>query len=296
MSVDIRSRVDGEVEAVDPARCFGELLPRRSSDERDRLDDARPRVRAAPLVLEVDGDAWTLADDDGTVRVRAGRADDAETVLRLSAAQLERPRHRSGHGGRHADQRIARPTRRTFRRVARLVAPAPWRARRPRAARARRGRPRRRVGRAPRARPQLHRRRATRRHGRLPPTRGVPPHRPACSPKTRWPRCPRDMDARRAHLLARRRPVVVGAQQRRRRPARAHAALRRGVARGRAAGRRRAPAAPRRPHRRRPRVRQHGRTTASRRCSSRSTWSRASPTCRGTRTARSAVTATTAAA
>ena len=89
MSVDIRSRVDGEVEAVDAAQCFGEVLPQAFERHRDLLR-RRPcaRSRPRPLVLDVDGDAWTLADDDGTVRVRAGRADDAATVLRLSAAQL----------------------------------------------------------------------------------------------------------------------------------------------------------------------------------------------------------------
>ncbi len=88
MTVDIRSRVDGEVEAVDPARCFGEILPDAFERQRERLQDALRVFAPAPLVLEVDGDAWTLADDHGTVRVRAGRADGAETVLRVSAAQL----------------------------------------------------------------------------------------------------------------------------------------------------------------------------------------------------------------
>jgi hypothetical protein len=88
MSVDIRSRVDGEVDSVDPARCMGEVLPEAFERHRELLGDALRAFAPEPLVLEVEGDAWTVAADGGTVRVRAGRVDDAGSVLRMSATQL----------------------------------------------------------------------------------------------------------------------------------------------------------------------------------------------------------------
>ena len=88
MSVDIRSRVDGEVDVIDPTVCFEQLLPAAFEQHRELLGEALRVFAPEPLVLEVDGDAWTLADDRGTVRVRAGRADDAGVVLRVSAMQL----------------------------------------------------------------------------------------------------------------------------------------------------------------------------------------------------------------
>ena len=84
--------------------------------------------------------------------------------------------------------------------------------------------------------------------------------------------------------------------ERRRRPARAHAGRGRRVPADRPARGRRAPA---RASGRLPEAATSGgraSATASRRCSSPSASSRASPTCRGTRTARSAATATSAAA
>ena len=75
MSVDIRSRVDGEVDAVDPAACFGEVLPAAFEQERDLLAHAVEVFAPTPLVIEVAGEPWTLAVDDGV-------------VLRTTAAQL----------------------------------------------------------------------------------------------------------------------------------------------------------------------------------------------------------------
>jgi hypothetical protein len=88
MSVDVRTRVDGEVEVIDPVRCLSHDLPAAFAANRDLLDEALRVFAPEPLVLEVDGEPWTLADDDGTVRVRDGRVDDAGSVVRLSAAQF----------------------------------------------------------------------------------------------------------------------------------------------------------------------------------------------------------------
>jgi hypothetical protein len=89
MSVDNRTRVDGEVGEVDPTTCFGELLPDAFERNRDRLADAVAVYAPRPLTVDVDGDAWTLAVDDGAVRVTSGADDGAGTVLRLSGTQLQ---------------------------------------------------------------------------------------------------------------------------------------------------------------------------------------------------------------
>ena len=88
MSVDIRSRVDGEVDAIDPPACFGQVLPAAFEQQRDLLARAVEVFAPAPLVVEVDGEQWTLAIDGGVVRVAAGAHDDPGVVLRTTAAQL----------------------------------------------------------------------------------------------------------------------------------------------------------------------------------------------------------------
>ena len=89
MSVDERTRVDGEVDAVDPTTCFEEVLPAAFEREQDRLAAAVTEYAPRPLTIEVDGDAWTLAVDHGVVRVTQGRTDDAGAVLRTSPTQLD---------------------------------------------------------------------------------------------------------------------------------------------------------------------------------------------------------------
>ena len=85
MSVDMRTRVDGEVEAVDRRRAASRRCCRRRSSSTPISCAAPWRVFApGPLVIDVDGDAWTLADDGGAVRVRAGAVDGPGAVLRLN--------------------------------------------------------------------------------------------------------------------------------------------------------------------------------------------------------------------
>jgi hypothetical protein len=88
MSIDIRTRVDGEVASVDPEPCFEELLPDAFERHGELLRDAVRAFEPSPLVVDVDGAAWTLTDEGGTVRVRSGAVDDPGVVLRTSAAQL----------------------------------------------------------------------------------------------------------------------------------------------------------------------------------------------------------------
>ena len=190
MSVDERTRVDGEIDAVDPDHVLrGGAARRRSNGSRTcsrrRWSEYAPR----PLVVDVDGDAWTLAVDDGVVRSCAGRDDDAPTVLRTTRAQLDDLVNDQVTVVGMQTNGIARPTGRPLRRAARLVVAAARRARRACTAHAGCDRPRRCRRRAARARPQLRGRRAARRDGRLPPARRATSTSPACSTRARWPRC-----------------------------------------------------------------------------------------------------------
>src|SRR5215207_2604166 len=88
MSVDERTRIDGQVDPVDPVTCFEALLPAAFEREQDRLAAAVAHYAPRPLTIDVDGDAWTLAVDDGVVRVVSG-GDDPVTLLRTNRAQLD---------------------------------------------------------------------------------------------------------------------------------------------------------------------------------------------------------------
>ena len=90
MSIDERTRIDGQVEPVDPATCFEEVLPAAFERGQDLLAAAVAEYAPRPLTIDVDGDAWTLAVDDGVVRVVSGRDDDAPTVLRTNRARSSR--------------------------------------------------------------------------------------------------------------------------------------------------------------------------------------------------------------
>jgi hypothetical protein len=89
MSVDHRTRIDGQIDAVDPSTYLGDQLPAAFERHRDLLAAAVAEYAPGPLVLDVDGEAWTLAVHGGVVRVSAGRDDGAPTVLRASRAQFQ---------------------------------------------------------------------------------------------------------------------------------------------------------------------------------------------------------------
>jgi Phytanoyl-CoA dioxygenase (PhyH) len=88
MTVDVRNRVDGEVEPIDPVRCLGHDLPAAFERHRELLAPAVQTYAPSPLVLEVDGAAWTLVGEDQAVRVTSGVTDDPGVVLRLTTAGL----------------------------------------------------------------------------------------------------------------------------------------------------------------------------------------------------------------
>src|SRR5580698_1232420 len=89
MTVDVRTRVDGEQAPVDAGRFFETDLPDAFEAHADLLGDAPETLRLLPLVVEVDGEAWTLRAEGGRVEVAPGAtADDGALYLRIDATQL----------------------------------------------------------------------------------------------------------------------------------------------------------------------------------------------------------------
>ncbi len=89
MSVDVRTRVDGEQAPVDPARFFGADLPAALDDAAPLLADAVAALRLPDLVVEVDGASWTLSADGECVAVGPGAAHGHEGLrLRIDAQAL----------------------------------------------------------------------------------------------------------------------------------------------------------------------------------------------------------------
>jgi len=89
MSVDVRTRVDGEQAAVDPALFFERDLPAALDAAWPMLAPARATLRLPPLVFEVGGAHWTLVALDDAIEVRPGAdvGDDA-MCLRIDVSQL----------------------------------------------------------------------------------------------------------------------------------------------------------------------------------------------------------------
>jgi hypothetical protein len=85
MTVDVRTRIDGEVDAVDPAAFFDDLLPAAFARNAERLALGARWLDPVPLTVEVDGRSWTITADDGRLAVAPG-GDGAR--LRISVQQL----------------------------------------------------------------------------------------------------------------------------------------------------------------------------------------------------------------
>lgn len=73
MSLDVRTRLDGETAPFEPAHFFGVDLPAALERTRDLRRPALARLALRPLAIAVDGEAWTL-DLATDVEVRAGAA------------------------------------------------------------------------------------------------------------------------------------------------------------------------------------------------------------------------------
>lgn len=86
MSVDVRSRIDGPVEAVDPEQLFGEVLPMAFDTAASRLAPSLRFLDLAPLTIDVDGERWCLDPGSGMVTISPGAA--TGPALRLDDQQL----------------------------------------------------------------------------------------------------------------------------------------------------------------------------------------------------------------
>jgi len=89
MSVDVRTRVDGEQAPVDPDRFFGVELPAALDAAGPLLAEAVPTLRLPDLVVVVGGVPWTLSATAAGIEVRPGAPDGDDGLrLRVDAGQL----------------------------------------------------------------------------------------------------------------------------------------------------------------------------------------------------------------
>lgn len=86
MTVDLRTRVDGQQAAVDAGVFFRESLPARCDAHQAEIAPGARELRLPRFCLEVEGEAWTLEWQGDRVRVHEGARGEAR--VRLSAEQL----------------------------------------------------------------------------------------------------------------------------------------------------------------------------------------------------------------
>lgn len=86
MSVDVRTRVDGEPAHLEPAEFFEVTLPRLFADSNERLTPSLQQRPPRPLTVSVDDQRWTLGVDGHAMTSVKGST--TGTVLRIDAEQL----------------------------------------------------------------------------------------------------------------------------------------------------------------------------------------------------------------
>ncbi|MGB3412438.1 MAG: phytanoyl-CoA dioxygenase family protein [Microthrixaceae bacterium] len=86
MSVDVRTRVDGFEQRIEPAEFFDSSLPDLFEAQTDSLAGGVRWMDPALLVVQIGDDAWTLSTRDGHITVRRG--DHGGSHLRLTAEAL----------------------------------------------------------------------------------------------------------------------------------------------------------------------------------------------------------------
>ena len=80
MSVDLRTRTDGELPDVDPAELFEHELPARLASAWPLVGPGAERLCLRPLGIEVGDRCWSLCWEDGAIGVRRGAPPGAARV------------------------------------------------------------------------------------------------------------------------------------------------------------------------------------------------------------------------
>ena len=80
-TVDFRTRLDGDVDLVDPNEFLEERVPSLLDERGPEARVAATRLELAPLTLDVDGQQMTLAPNDGGLEVRRGGGDGLVVAL-----------------------------------------------------------------------------------------------------------------------------------------------------------------------------------------------------------------------
>ncbi|HEX3334723.1 MAG TPA: phytanoyl-CoA dioxygenase family protein [Acidimicrobiales bacterium] len=86
MTLDLRTRLDRDVEAIDVSDFFEVELPRLAAERSDLAVPGARELEVAPLSLEFTEGTWTLSIADDAVRVAAG--DSGRAAVRLDQAEL----------------------------------------------------------------------------------------------------------------------------------------------------------------------------------------------------------------
>jgi len=87
MSVDLRTRIDGDAITIDPAGFFSSTFPAALERTRELIAPGIAHLELRPLTVEVGDDCWTLSCREGRVEVDPGRAASGARI-RMSVDQL----------------------------------------------------------------------------------------------------------------------------------------------------------------------------------------------------------------
>ena len=81
MSVDLRTRADGEQAPVEATHFFRDLLPPRLDAHQALISPGARELRLVDFCIETDGEPWTLSWRDDRVEIEPGRHGEARVLL-----------------------------------------------------------------------------------------------------------------------------------------------------------------------------------------------------------------------
>jgi hypothetical protein len=86
VTLDLRTRLDGDVETIDVSDFFGMELPRLAAERSDLAVPGALELDVAPLCFEFSEGTWTLSITRDSIRVAAG--DSGHALVRLNRTEL----------------------------------------------------------------------------------------------------------------------------------------------------------------------------------------------------------------